>query len=49
MSEIQIDIRFSNAILAANEAKVGDEMITIASLMSVSQQLHTKSNDVSAF
>ncbi len=40
MVELNIDPRFTRAILYANEKRVSDEVISIAAVMSVSSQLH---------
>jgi len=40
MVELNIDSRFTRAILTANKKRVSEEVISIAAVMTVSSQLH---------
>lgn len=40
MIELNIDPRFTRSILIANEKRVSEEVISIAAIMTVSNQLH---------
>jgi HrpA-like RNA helicase len=40
MVELNIDPRFTRAILTANQKRVSEEVISIAAIMTVSNQLH---------